>query len=94
MDSTLWEIGIPSGYRLMAFVPEAPAPRGALRAAVTPSAGTHARALRPEPGRDSTPLFFRVARARARRVLACCSPLTTSVENDRSGGWMTAPAER
>ena len=39
-----------------------------MRAAVTPSAGTHARALRPEPGRDSTPLFFRVARARARRA--------------------------
>ena len=60
----------PSGYRIMAFVPETPAPRGALRAAVTPSAGTHARALRPEPGRDSTPLFFRVARARPRRARA------------------------
>ena len=40
----------------MAFVPEILAPRGALRAAATPSAGTRARAPRPdpEPGRDST----------------------------------------
>ena len=67
----IWDIILDDlGDRLMAFVPEAPAPRGALRAAVTPSAGTHARAPRPEPGRDSTPLFFRVARARPRRARA------------------------
>ena len=84
----------------MAFVPEILAPRGALRAAATPSAGTRARAPRPEPGRDSTPLFFRVARARPR--LARPALLTLDHYggerplrrmDDRSGGGMTAQTE-
>ena len=65
---------------------------GAPRANAAQPARQRARAHRPEPGRDSTPLFFRVARAPPSRGARALLTIDHLGGHDRFGGWTTAPA--